>query len=193
MTALIRSSSTGEATPLKTLALRILNKCQHDVARTASSPHVPSVPPYRGRDSRDSEPAVALAKGHEIEERQAISEFDAGIPSEWTEGFASLQTMSPPAGWPQSRWMSMVDDAGHFLDRWAATAAALGWTTCDLFGAHPAAPWQKIDSIGLLPLINGAAVEAITEDSATLRLTSGARQRYFRRSTPGIVPIWSLA
>jgi hypothetical protein len=89
--------------------------------------------------------------------------------------------------------MTMINDAGRFLDQWSVQAAALGWSTYDLFGAHPAAPWQRVEATGLLPLINGATVEAITGDSATLRLSSGLRQRYFRRGSPGAIEIWSIS
>ena len=73
-------------------------------------------------------------------ERAAIAEFESGIPRAWAEGFARLQTMACPAGMRPDRWQEMVDDAGRFLARWGAQAAALGWSTLDVFGAHPTHP-----------------------------------------------------
>lgn len=87
------------------------------------------------------------------EERAALVTWEAGVPIEWAEGFATLQTALPPRSMTESRWRQIIDDAGRFLDRWAANAAALGWTTLDVFGVHPGAPEASHDGKGLAPLI----------------------------------------
>jgi hypothetical protein len=117
----------------------------------------------------------------DLAERAAIVEHEAGIPRAWAEGFARLAEMSCPLGIPARRWRRFVDDAGRFLDRgWAAKAAAAGWEPMDLLGCDRERPWQRIDMMGLLWLLNGAVVIALTEATATTYNADGARLTYRR-------------
>ncbi len=102
----------------------------------------------------------------EFEERAAISQFDASIPKEWAEGFARFQHSSPLPGFSPESWQTLLDDGGRFLDRWAAKAIGLNWTVEDCFGVDPRAPGARLDQMGLVPLICGTEIIAITEDSA---------------------------
>jgi hypothetical protein len=87
------------------------------------------------------------------QERAAIVEFDASIPRQWAEGFAKLCTMPRPLAFSQRRWARIVNDAGHFIDRWAHTVAMLGWTTEEIFGVDPTAPEACQFGRGLVSLI----------------------------------------
>jgi hypothetical protein len=137
--------------------------------------------------------ALAEAKTEEFEERAAIVEHDSNIPRAWAEGFAQLDPDFPPAGVPLKRWRRFVDDVGLFLDHWAAKAAALGWGPADLFGAHTTRPVARVDCMGLLWLVNGARVVALTGNTAIIE-TSGDRQSYRRKSQiEGRVMAWELA
>jgi hypothetical protein len=78
--------------------------------------------------SADSSAARAAA-ADAFQERAAIVEYDAGVPRAWAEGLARLDSMAPPLGIHAHRWQRLVDNAGQFIDRWAAKAAALGWDT----------------------------------------------------------------
>lgn len=100
-------------------------------------------------------------------ERAAIIESN-GMPREWAEGFATLCTIPPPALFNPDRWRQIVDDGGHFLDLWGRQAALLGWKALDVFGVNPAAPESRYDSMGLVPLLNGRRVSAITADTARI-------------------------
>ena len=112
---------------------------------------------------------------------------------EWAEGFARLQTMSPPANVPPRRWEQFIGDSARFADLWAATAAALGWGPADLWGCHQNKPYERIDCAGLLWLLNGAEIVALTADTATIRTRTGAIQSFRRRpAPPGTVLAWEL-
>jgi hypothetical protein len=137
--------------------------------------------------------AIAIL-GEAEDERAAIIEHDVGIPRTWAEGFARLHPDRPPGDLPLRRWQRFVDDVGIFLDRWAAYAAALGWGPCDLFGCDRDRPFARIDQAGLLWLVNGDKLVALTENTATIERRTGARQTYRRKpSTPGRVLAWELA
>ncbi len=118
---------------------------------------------------------------------------EVGLPSEWAEGIARLQTMSPPANVPPRRWEQFIDDDARFADRWAAKAAALGWGPADLWGCHHEKPYERINCAGLLWLLNASEIVALTADSATIRTRTGAIQSFRRRAAPpGTVLAWEL-
>jgi hypothetical protein len=127
-------------------------------------------------------------------ERAAIVEFNGGIPRAWAEGFARLDCAAPPADVPPGRWRQFIDDAGRFLDEWAATAAALGWEAADLFGCNNLKPYDRIDQAGLLWLLNGDRLISLTDDIAVFETRSSVRQAYRRRpKQPGQALAWDLA
>lgn len=75
----------------------------------------------------------------------------------------------------------MVADAETFTGRWGRPAVMLGWDTFDLFGVGRDAPHDRIDLMGLVPLLAGCAVLALTGESARLRTPSGRVQSYCRK------------
>ena len=118
---------------------------------------------------------------------------EVGLPSEWAEGIARLQTMSPPANVPPRRWEQFIDAAARFADRWAAKAAALGWGPVDIWGCHRDKPYERIDCAGLLWLLNGNEIVAMTTGTATVRTRTGAIQTFRRRVIPpDTVLAWDL-
>jgi hypothetical protein len=127
-------------------------------------------------------------------ERAAIVEFDGGVPRSWAEAFARLDRARPPVNVPQRRWLQFIDDCGTFLDEgWPARAAALGWGPLDLFGCDRQRPWARIDQQGLLWLLNGRRVVALTADTAIIETPGGGRLVYRRApSGPGQVLAWDL-
>jgi hypothetical protein len=64
---------------------------------------------------------------------------------------------------PVERWQQAIDDGRRLLAQWGGPAAALGWTTQDLFGLHtvPDAPTpsyrrlSRYDQTGLIWLLRG--------------------------------------
>jgi hypothetical protein len=128
------------------------------------------------------------------EKRAAVVEYDGGAPRAWAEGFARLDRAQPPGDVPDRRWRQFIDDAGRFMDGgWPAKAAGLGWGPLDLFGCDRHKPFARVDRLGLLWLLNGRTIVALTADSATIETASGGRLTYRRTpNDPCRVLAWSL-
>jgi hypothetical protein len=138
--------------------------------------------------------AAPATWGEAEEERAAIVEDDGKIPRAWAEGFARLDPNRPPGDVPAKRWLRFVDDVGTFLDSpFCAVAAALGWGPYDLFGCDRDRPFARIDQAGLLWLLGGDKLIALTENTATIKTRTGARQTYRRKTVEfGRVLAWEL-
>src|SRR5262249_55476243 len=113
-------------------------------------------------------------------------------PEEWVVGVEKLKLMRVPQSIAPQHWRQVVDDAALFLSYWGAAAASLGWGTLDLFGAHRLRPLARYDAAGLVVVLDGAEVVALTVDCAEIRTRSGALQHYRRRpfNEPGRVALW---
>ncbi len=117
-----------------------------------------------------------------------------GVPETWTQGMADLLAMACPASCPAEQWKVLREDAYTFLRDHAARAHEVGWTVLDLFGVHPVKPWVRFDHMGLVPLLNGDRVTAISEIEAVIEKPSGARATFRRRGQmPSEArPVWNL-
>jgi hypothetical protein len=126
-------------------------------------------------------------------ENAAVPPLEPDCPAEWSAGVARLGAMPRPDCVGRDRWRQAIIDAGRFLDRWGAAPAALGWTTLDLFGAHPTHPIERLDCAGLVISLHGDEVAAITAETALTRRRRGALLTYYRRPLATAVPVWELA
>jgi hypothetical protein len=144
--------------------------------------------------SRMSQRTAFAERGEAREEHAAIVEYDGKIQHAWSEGFARLHPDRPPADVPLRRWRRFVDDVGRFLNSpFCAVAEALGWELLDLFGADRDRPFARIDQSGLLWLLNGDRLVALTQNTATIETRTGARQTYRRKpNESGRVLAWEL-
>ena len=117
-----------------------------------------------------------------------------GVPETWSQGVADLLVMPAHMDWPDTGWKALQEDALAFLQNWATQAHALGWDGLDLFGVHREAPFARLDGIGLIPLLGGRPVVAITEDSAAIKAVTGGTLTFRRRRAwpPGRCLIWEL-
>ena len=94
-------------------------------------------------------------------------------------------------------WQMAIEDGGSFLRRWAEQAEALGWTARDLFGLAPApdkaaANYRRLsryDLTGLIWLLRGRSVVALTEATAAIKHPRGAVTTYRRHNKPAFGPI----
>lgn len=116
----------------------------------------------------------------------------AGNSQEWVIGLRRLDAMPPPAAFTDERWAQLIADAHGFIDRWGRAATQFGWSTLDLFGVHPLAPITRYDAKGLIPLLGGNSVVAVSEHTATIRMPSGSTLRFNRRSKTAGVCIWEI-
>lgn len=97
-----------------------------------------------------------------------------------------------PAHIEPNHWHQVIRDADSFLGKWGAKAHALGWTACELFGLHagPArpAPNYSHDETGLIWLLQGRPVVAMTEETATVQGASG-HLVYRKHNKPALGPL----
>jgi hypothetical protein len=122
-------------------------------------------------------------------------EYRPGVPGAWAEGFARFNPDRLPSDVPMKRWQRFVDDVGQFLDgSFCATAMALGWGPHDLFGCDRDRPFARIDRLGLLWLLDGGRLMALTANTATIKTSNGSVLTYRRRAgnEPGRVLAWEL-
>jgi hypothetical protein len=114
----------------------------------------------------------------------------------FADAFAALERTCP-AYVDADLWQQCLADARRFLANWAHQAEALGWTAEDLFGLHqpPAEPhpsYQRLsryDQTGLLWLLRGHLVVALTETTAAIQTGRGAPIIYRKRNKPALGPI----
>jgi hypothetical protein len=101
-----------------------------------------------------------------------------------------------PACVPEDRWHRAIADATTFTTNWGAEAQAFGWTAGDLFGlhpvpAHPTPTFQRLsryDETGLIWLLRGRAVVALTETNAAIQGTT-AVLTYRKINKPALGPV----
>jgi hypothetical protein len=90
------------------------------------------------------------------------------------------------------RWRRAIDDARRFLSEWGIRAKTLGWTPRDLLGLHqvpkePSPNYDRLsryDETGLIWLLGGRPVVALTADSASIEYASGAITVYRKNNKP---------
>jgi hypothetical protein len=112
----------------------------------------------------------------------------------WAEALARLDPASPPCDISPMGWLRFIDDCGRFInDGWAARAEALGWGPLDLFGCDRIKPMARLDRAGLLWLLDGRELLALTRDTAVISAPSGGRLTFYRRQLEiGGVLAWEL-
>jgi hypothetical protein len=91
----------------------------------------------------------------EIEERAGLA--SDRVPSPYLDAWARL-CHQKPAGVSEAEWRQALDDGGRFLDAFGRRAAAIGWTSPELFDVTAGLVWR----------LNGEHVEAIAADHARL-------------------------
>jgi hypothetical protein len=122
----------------------------------------------------------------------------AGAPAQWISGVARLRTMVAPRTYPAHAWQQVITDAERFLEEWARQAAALSWPAWELFGCHRRAPWGRIQGMGLVLLLHGDPLAALTATEAVIRRPSGAHQTRRRKPADPLLAaerclVWELA
>jgi hypothetical protein len=139
--------------------------------------------------------AAPLTWGEPEAKRAAIVEHDGKVPREWAEGFARLDPDRPPADVPPRHWQRFIDDVGLFLGSpFCAVAAALGWGPYDLFGCDRDRPFGRIGQCGLIWLLKGDRLVALSANTATVETCTGGRQTWHRKpNEQGRILAWELA
>ncbi len=125
--------------------------------------------------------------------RAALVSVPDGVPSDWAQGVCDLLVMPPHPAWTDEGWQTIREDAVQFLQQWAAQAHRLGWDGLDLFGVHRSRPAVRVDCMGLVPLLKGRSVLALTEDRAAIEAHHGT-VTYPRKAVRSVdqCPVWDL-
>ena len=110
---------------------------------------------------------------------------------------AALESRCPEHVEPD-RWLQATKDAKAFLGTWGEQALALGWSNRDLLGLHtpPEHPHpsysrlSRYDETGLIWLLQGRPVSAITETTAAIEnKNTGNVTVYRKHNKPGYGPV----
>jgi hypothetical protein len=110
--------------------------------------------------------------------------------------FSELERRCPDHVEP-SRWQQAVEDSRRFLAQWGEQAEHFGWTPRDLFGLHkiPAKPHpsyrrlSRYDCTGLIWLLRGCPVVALTESTVAIRMPTGSILTYRKHNKPALGPL----
>jgi hypothetical protein len=183
---------TGRCDTLAALAtLAPVEECAHDLARSCASPPGSVLAAFAGLagpqpqadlQMRDGAWPVSAAKAAKIANPDSAQSPANKPPQSWIDGVAQLDAERVPGDVPPRRWRQFIYDAARFLDSgFAAQAAALDWDALDLFGCDQKRPYARIDNAGLIWLLNGDRLVALTEQSARIETKSGATLTYYRK------------
>jgi hypothetical protein len=107
----------------------------------------------------------------------------------YSQALAALRA-DCPAYVDAADWHQAIEDVHRFVTQWGKKAEALGWPPGDLFGLHtlpekPAPNYRRLsryDQTGLIWLLHGRPVIALTENEATILAPSGANLTYGRHN-----------
>jgi hypothetical protein len=116
----------------------------------------------------------------------AQAEYDA---NPYASALAALRARCP-AYIDATDWQQAIEDGRRFVTHWGEQAEALGWVSADLFGLHTPpenlAPnyrrLSRYDQTGLIWLLRGRPVIALTSTEAIIRCHSGATLKFYRRT-----------
>jgi len=135
---------------------------------------------------------LAAARGHKPALLRILASKDG--PQSWARELARLDPGRPPTGVPLGRWKQLINDARLFLeDGRAAQAVDQGWGPYDLFGCDAAKPYARVDRLGLIWLLDGRPVAALTAEVAKISTVSGGHLTFHRGPIdPGQVLPWLL-
>jgi hypothetical protein len=126
--------------------------------------------------------------------RVSLIEVRGGRPPLLGRTFAALEARCPEYV-DRDRWQQCITDGRAFLTTWGSQAEALGWDARSLFGLHkppdlPHPSYRRLsryDATGLVWLLEGREVVALTEATATIRNpTTGTITTYRRHLKPAL-------
>lgn len=115
--------------------------------------------------------------------------IEPNTPQAWREAFLAMKpSVVPCHGLTPTSWQAVHAASLAFLDKHADEAGRLGWTTLQLFGAHPDLGVIRSDFCGAM-VLSGDLVSEVHPDFIRFE-----RTRFFRTipgRPAGAVPIWA--
>jgi hypothetical protein len=140
----------------------------------------------------------ALRKVQEVQKVQGTESLLTSIecdPGPYASALAVLRAECP-AYVDAADWQQASEDGARFVTQWGKLAEALGWAPADLFGLHtppekPAPNYRRLsryDQTGLIWLLHGRRVVALTKDTAVIETANGT-VAYRRYNKPALGPL----
>jgi hypothetical protein len=177
----------AETADLKSLARHIIER---DRARDTG----------RDRPSRDRLAAEVASRQHF--EAVSLSRSPKGrdtetvVPEPYAVTMAALEQRCPDYI-DTADWQKAIEDGRRFVGLWGEQTARLGWTARDLFGLpripeKPAPNYRRLsryDETGLIWLLKGRPVVALTEATAAIENPTGAITIYPKNNKPALGPV----
>ena len=177
----------AETADLKSLARRVIER---DRARDT------------GRDKPASDCLAAeLASRRPLETApppRSLNEqdYETAIPEPYAVTMAALERRCPDHI-DTADWQQAIEDGRRFLGRWGEQAASIGWTARDLFGLYripkkPAPNYRRLsryDGTGLVWLLRGRPVVALSDATAAIEHPTGAITIYRKHDKPPLGPL----
>ena len=146
---------------------------------------------YDRNDNNDQRPTSGWSGGGEDNRHDTFRRF-----GRFGRTYNSLEARCP-AHIEAADWQQAVEDGRSFLAHWGEQAEALGWTSRDLFGLHrpPEKPHpsyrrlSRYDETGLIWLLRGRPVVALTEATAAIKGATGNVTVYRKYAKPALGPL----
>jgi hypothetical protein len=160
----------------------------------------------RARDTGRDKPAsdclaAELASRRPLETApppRSLSEqdYETAIPEPYAVTMAALERRCPDHI-DTADWQQAIEDGRRFLGRWGEQAASIGWTARDLFGLYripkkPAPNYGRLsrhDETGLVWLLRGRPVLALSDATAAIEHPTGAITIYRKHDKPPLGPL----
>jgi hypothetical protein len=139
--------------------------------------------------------SIASFKGEVGDARppRFVTQSLTDIPTDWAAGLQGIAEKPCPITIEPKRWLQLKKDANRFVDQLGGQAAALGWSTLDIFGCHPTHPADRFEAMGLVWMIADAEVVAMGAEIVNLRKASGTLQRAWKCPVAhGRILLWDL-
>jgi hypothetical protein len=177
----------AETADLKSLARRIIER---DRARDT------------GQDGPSRDCLASELASRQYFEAVSLSRSPKGrdtktaIPEPFAITIAALEQRCPDYI-DTTDWQKAIEDGRRFIGRWGEQTASLGWTARDLFGLpripeKPAPNYRRLsryDETGLIWLLRGRPVVALSDDTAAIEQPTGAITIYRKNNKPPLGPV----
>jgi hypothetical protein len=155
----------------------------------------PLVTPELSCEIKAVTPSHPDSTNRERQEQNCTDPKENSSEQQYRRVLAALRERCPDLV-EEHRWHEAAADAVSFVAQWGKQAALLGWTAQDLFGLavvpdRLASNYQRLscyDQTGLIWLLQGRPVLALTEKTAVIETASGTVS-YRRYNKPALGPL----
>jgi hypothetical protein len=147
-------------------------------------------------DLSDKSPSYKNTSSEDLLSLKSLLSQVGDCKKPFADDFAAIERRCPDLI-DHVHWQQAVEDGRRFLATWGEQAAALGWSGEELFGLHepPSNPHPsynrlaRYDFTGLVWLLNGNPVVALTDNTASIKHRSDSITVYRKLNKPGLGPV----